>query len=144
MALLVLVQSAFLPPFFRGPVPVLIFMYSLALLSLKRYEKAYFSAFIGGILLDFLMPVFLGRSSIIFLVFLISVYYVKKYLFDNVLLYLIAIPLFSVVWSFVSQEGSAVFDQVFVLWNFISFGLFYLLILKLDLKRDSEHIQVGL
>ena len=136
--LLSLLQTNFFNILLNFPVPILVFAFSLALLSLDDLEYAYFSAFIGGLFLDFLGEGLLGRTSIVFVLFLLLVFYIKKYIFDSLFLYVLSCIAFSLVWEFLFFPKTSHIQWVFMLFNFLTFVIFYYLLKKFEFsKRDK-------
>lgn len=130
--LLVLFQTNFLDIFLKEAVPILVFVYPLAFLYLGETKKAYYSAFIGGLLLDLAGSYVLGQNSLVFLSFLLVAYYVKTHFLENFLLPLLFTVLFSMGWCFINMRGSLnlCFNPFFVLLNFLGFLIFYLILKK--------------
>jgi len=136
--LLSLLQTNFFDILLKFPVPILVFTFSLALLSLDGLECAYFSAFIGGLFLDLLGDGLLGRTSTIFTLFLLLIFYIKKYIFDSLFLYVFACIVFSLVWEFLFFPKTLHVQWVFMLFNFLTFVIFYYLLKKFEFsKRDK-------
>lgn len=133
--LLILVQTSVLPVFLEIPAPALVLMFPLALFSLGKNEEVFFAAFIGGLMFDLIGEHFLGRTSLIFVSTLLLAFYVKKYLFDNILLYFFVIALFSFGWVYLALGSFPEHMFGFFILNLISFGLFYLLVRRFD--RES-------
>lgn len=136
--LLGLLQTNFFDILLKFPVPIIIFTFSLALLSLDGLERSYFSAFVGGLFLDLLGDGLLGRTSFIFVFFLLLVFFIKKYIFDSLLLYVLACIVFSLIWEFLFFPKSFHIQWTFMLFNLITFVIFYYLLKKFEFsKRDK-------
>ena len=133
-----LLQTNFLNILLKFPVPVLIFTFSLALLSLDGLERAYFSAFVGGLFLDLLGDGLLGPSSAFLVLFLLLVFFIKKYIFDSLFLYVFACIVFSLVWEFLFFPKTLHIHWVFMFFNLLTFALFYYLLKRFEFsKRDK-------
>jgi len=138
MLFLGLLQTNFLAILLKFPAPILIFTFSLALLSLDGLERAYFSAFVGGLFLDLLGEGLLGWTSTIFMLFLLLVFFIKKYIFDSLFLYILACVAFSLVWEFLFFPKSFPIQWIFMLFNLLTFTIFYYLLRKFEFsKRDK-------
>lgn len=137
MLFLTLFQTSFLVPLFNVQAPVIIFTYSLALLASNENQKAYYSGFLGGLLLDFLGSGLLGKHSLFFIVFLLLVFYIRKHIFDNAFLHFIAVVLFSFAWGFL-KEGNLFFNGLFIVLNLLSFAVFYLYFRQFKSKDTLE------
>ncbi len=143
--ILVLLQTGFITPLFEIRSPALIFLFPLALLSLKKTKGAYFSAFIGGLLFDFMGTGLLGKTSLIILALLVLVYYIKKYFFDNFFLYLLAIIIYSLV-RYLVAKGALSFDPLAALLNFSIYVLFNFLLRKFDfsgMENEPRSLKEG-
>lgn len=76
IALVVLAQASFLPPL--GINLNLLLILSLSILFLGFANGAYYSAFVGGLLLDLLSSGFLGISSLLMLLIVAAVGMARK------------------------------------------------------------------
>lgn len=78
-------QLSFFNRLFGGHIanPNLILALAFSLFFLGMYERAYFSALFGGLLLDLMSFNTVGLSSLILIFCLISSYLVKKYIFKG-------------------------------------------------------------
>ena len=133
-----LLQTNFLNILLKFPVPVLIFTFSLALLSLDGLERAYFSAFVGGLFLDLLGDGLLGPSSAFLVLFLLLVFFIKKYIFDSLFLYVFACIVFSLVWEFLFFPKTLHIQWVFMFFNLLTFALFYYLLKRFEFSKRAK------
>lgn len=130
--LLVLIQTSFLPAVFPQILsPVLPFSIALSFLAVKKIKDSYFSAFVGGLLLDIAVGTILGLSSFVFLVTLLVTRIVQTRFFDNFLLYILSSLVFSGVWVLVLLGSLNIVSTSFLIFfvlNYVSFFFLYFIV----------------
>ena len=135
---LVLLERSFLSFLFSFQLPILIFALSLGFLASDKAEFAFFTALIGGLLMDFAFSHLAGLISTFFIFILLLILYIKKHFFDNAFfLNLCSILAFSLLWKAIFLGEGAHFSLTFFLANYISFLVFTYLIKKLSHESNS-------
>jgi len=128
---LCLLEVSFFPVFAGFYIPVMVFSFSLALLSLGYKEESFFVSFWGGLLLDIFAGRILGLSSFIFLALILLISFLKQRVFDNLILYLLSVIVFSASWQYFILDSSILGGLVkFLISNLIAFLLFKNIFLK--------------
>jgi len=128
---LCLLEVSFFPVFDGFYIPVMVFSFSLALLSLGYKEESFFVSFWGGLLLDIFAGRILGLSSFIFLALILLISFLKQRVFDNLILYLLSVIVFSASWQYLILDFSILGGLVkFLISNLIAFLLFKNIFLK--------------
>jgi cell shape-determining protein MreD len=128
---LVLLEQSLLPVLFSFQLPVLVFMLSLSFLATDKTNLAFFTALVGGLLMDILPANFVGLTSTFFVGLLLVISYIKNRFYNNFLfLYIFSIFIFSFLWKFLFLKEDICFSLTFFLTNYVSFLLFTYLVKK--------------
>jgi len=139
--LLCLLQTAFFPELFGvTAAPNLVLAFSFALFFLHKFNLSFLSCFIGGLLLDLLVTLPVGLSSVILLSCLVCAFYVRRYLFRGLWFYPIVVVITAYLYLYsvgFLEAGFFVFDVWSGINTLLSTFIFYIVTKKVFNETNS-------